>query len=326
VTENADRLRYVDAVHAEYASARIWDYLRYDEAGDLWINDLRVSDALVRYGAPLEIVDTTIIQRRCHEWEALCRGVAADEGYGGRLRFLYAAKANMASEVAGAAYRSGWGAECSSRQDLMHLQWLRAHGLLPEGVRVVCNGFKLPASRFTLPMPRPPAPAGTVVLPPGNLAPQLRQMTYAATILSMARAGWDIVPVLDQGEVPGFAGRDGPPMDVGLRMKLGRADSRQELAGLVSRFGMDQPTLLRTADAVARSGNLRLVALHGMVGAAETIPADQFVKGLLLAADSWVKLKRQHASLVEINVGGGMPPLSEPYDSDSASSQRASED
>mgnify|MGYP001151953695 CR=1 FL=1 len=43
------------------------------------------------------------------------------------------------------------------------------------------------------------------------------------------------------------------------------------LPGLQSRFGMDVPTLLETADAIAASGNLRLTALHGMVGGAEAL-------------------------------------------------------
>ena len=80
----------------------------------------------------------------------------------GRLRYLYAAKANMASEVAHAAYRSGWGAETSSRQDLMHLEWLGTRGLLLPDLRVVCNGFKLPASRFTVPVERPGPPARSI--------------------------------------------------------------------------------------------------------------------------------------------------------------------
>jgi diaminopimelate decarboxylase len=312
--EQESRCTYLDRIRADLGPSGVWDYLRYDEHGLCWINGLRVVDALRRYGAPLEIVDTTLVVRRCAEWRALCHDVAAGLGYPGAFHFLYAAKANMASEVAHAAYRSGWGAETSSRQDLIHLEWLRREGLVPEGMRVVCNGFKLARDKFTLPQPDPGAARSSVVLPPGNLASLVRDATYAEAIIAMARDGWHVQPVLDLGELDAFSGPAAPALDVGLRMKLGRVRNLEELDSLVNRFGMDLPALTRTADQVAASGNLRLVSLHGMVGAAETIPPDEYVAGLLVAADVWVELASRHPSLRELNVGGGMPPLGEPYD------------
>ena len=304
---------YRQAVEALWGAARIWDYLRYDAAGDLWINDLRVEDAALAFGTPLEIVDTTIVERRCAEWMALSRRVAAEVGYPGRLGYLYAAKANMASEITHAAYRSGWGAETSTVQDLDHLLWLDRQGLVPVRPRVVCNGFKLPPA-VVRGRRQSAAPVSTVALPVDRVSPAVRGATYAERILEMAADGWEITPILDQGELGTFTAAGAPPMAVGLRLKFGRVTRRAALEGLVSRFGFEAADLPAAADAVAAAGHLRLTTLHAMVGAAETIPVEDFVASLVLAGEVWAQLRQRHPSLTELNMGGGVPPLSEPYD------------
>lgn len=305
---------YLEAVRAEHADSGMWDYLRYDASGDLWINDLRVRDAIGLYGAPLEIVDTTIVERRCREWRALAESVRHELRYPGRLRYLYAAKANMASEVAHAAYRSGWDAETSSRQDLVHLSWLREHGLLPAGLRVVCNGFKPPLHRYSLPTGDGAIASAGIDLPTDTLGDRVRDVTYAEAIVALCRAGWDIVPILDEDELDAFVGPGLPEISLGLRMKLGRVRTATELDAWVSRFGMTRAALAEAARAIDGSANARLTVLHAMVGAAETIPVEPYVDGLLLGARVWADLRSRHPHLVELNMGGGVPPLSEPYD------------
>ena len=207
---------YRAAVEDLWAETRIWDYARYDGAGDLWINDIRVRDAAAAFGTPLEIVDTTILERRSAEWMALCREVAGARNYPGTLRYLYAAKANMASEITHAAYRNGWHAETSSTQDLAHLLWMREHGLLPEGIRVVCNGFKPAPEHYHLPQSAAERdPAGSAGLPLPALTSALSGVhtaPYAQQIVDMARDGWDICPILDQGELEYFSRPEVPPM------------------------------------------------------------------------------------------------------------------
>jgi arginine decarboxylase len=302
--------RLIEEAHAD---AAIWDYVRYDDEGQLWINGLKVADAIAAYGSPLEIVDTTLVERRCADWITLTREVAERVGYVGRLDYLYAAKANMASEVAHAAYRSGWGAETSSRQDLDHLQWLADNDLLPDGLRVVCNGFKLPPSFLGRPQPDAVSSESAVTLPPDTLSRTVRDASYAESIVRMARDGWAICPILDQDELATFLEPGTPTMDVGLRMKHGRVSNAAELTRLVSRFGLDQATLRQDAARIAASGHLRFTTLHAMVGAATTIPVDEFADALLFAGGVWASLRRDHETLSELNIGGGIPPLSEPY-------------
>lgn len=310
---------YRAAVAARYGDSRIWDHLRYDDAGELWFNDLRLSDAVAACGTPLEVVDTTVIERRCAEWMALTRGVAAAIGYPGRLHYLYAAKANMAAEVTHAAYRSGWHAETSGTQDLRHLMWLADRGLLPEGMRVVCNGFKLPPGRPAVGAAAGDAAGGLAAAAGGLTVPRADRLalgvdgSYAGTIVALRRAGWDIQPILDAGELPVFAAA-GVPFEVGLRLKFGPVVDRPTLDACVSRFGLSVEQVAAAADAVAAAPNLTLTTLHAMVGAAEAIPVADMVAAYRVAGAVWAELRRSHPTLRELNLGGGVPPLAEPYD------------
>ncbi len=305
---------YRQAVASLWDESAIWDYLRYDDDGQLWVNDLRVIDAVGRYGSPLEIVDTTLVERRAREWMDLSRAVAEETGYPGRLGYLYAAKANMASEVAHAAYRAGWHAETSSSQDLTHLAWLHERGLLPEGLRVACNGFKLPPALYGRPASDTPPAASRITLPENTLSAVLRDTAYADQIVEFARRGWDITPILDSGELAHFSAPGNPEMNVGLRLRCGPARSMADLDRLESRFGMDRHELAAAASAIAQIPHLRLTTFHAMVGAAQTIPVPTFVESLLLAARIWATLRREHEALREFDMGGGVPPLGEPYD------------
>lgn len=304
---------YRAAVAARYGDCRIWDHLRYDDAGDLWFNDLRLSDAVAACGTPLEVVDTTVVERRCTEWMTLTRGVAAALGYPAPLHYLYAAKANMAAEVAHAAYRSGWHAETSGTQDLRHLSWLAARGLLPDGMRVVCNGFKLPPGLPAVGAGDGAPAVGGVAVPRADRIALGVDGSYAGTIVALRRSGWDIQPILDAGELPTFAAA-GVPFEVGLRLKFGPIVDRPALSACVSRFGLSIEQVAAAADAVDAAPNLTFRTLHAMVGAAETIPVADMVAAYRVAGAVWAELRRGHPTLRELNLGGGVPPLAEPYD------------
>ncbi len=321
---------YRQAVEELWEGLGIWDYLRYNVEGQLWINDLRVVDAALRYRTPLEIVDTTIVERRAAEWQKLSQQVADQANYAGRLQYYYAAKANMASEIAHAAYRSGWNAETSSVQDLAHLKWLRANELLPQGTKVVCNGFKLPPEAYETsgrgsrdgPDGRGSrdGPDGQSVrgiaptLPADTLSRALRNRTYSEQIVALAREGWDITPILDTGEAHYFAEAGTPPMRVGLRLRAGRVSSVEELDKLETRFGMSRHELAAAAQVVADAAHLELGVIHAMIGAAQAIPVPVYLDSVAACASVWASLRPHHELLTELNLGGGVPPLGDDYD------------
>ncbi len=310
---------YLEAIQKAWGGLAIWDYLRYDAAGDLWINSLRVHDALVRFGSPLEIVDTTILERRAREWMALAREVAEQTRYPGGLGFLYAAKANMSSEIVSAALRAGWGLETSAAQELANIAWLKTHGLVPPGTRIVCNGFKLPPLETG---PRPtdaqrkaasPRSGPSVQLPASGIATGIRDQTYVQRISAFAREGWDITPILDEGELPSFLAAGSPRMNVGFRLKFGLVHDAASLSAHVSRFGVSEERVDALMTDAESAPHLAVTTLHAMVGAAETFPIERLVEAKAYAASVWARLRVRHPTLTELNLGGGIPPLGETY-------------
>lgn len=282
-------LKYRDIIAPEIKPMA--EFLRYDREGNLWINDLRVIDAVRKYGSPLEIVETTIIEKRCRQWAELTAGVAAEVGFTGGFVFAYANKANMAAEVALAAYRSGWGVEASGAQDLADFHWLAEHGLVDRKLPIICNGFKfLPSS--------------------GE-----KELSYFEYIVNMQGSGFNPLPVLDTGEFELFTQRGVPSMEVGLRLKFGQVTNDKQLETLISRFGMTWGELVNTAGKTENTDHLTFSLLHTMVGAAQTIPVKTFAESLLFAADKYFALKQMgHQNLKYLDIGGGIPPLSERYD------------
>lgn len=311
---------YKDKITEMYPDSGIWDYLRYDEEGDLWINNLRIKDAIEHVastdssGTPLEITDTTIIERRTKEWEQLTQKVAQKVGYTGGFEYFYAAKANRASEFVHAALRSGWNSETSSKQDLDDLAFMETQGLIDKSqLKIINNGFKLPPdNRWDVIRAEASGDVGTVVFEQFERNEPERIDTYAETIIAMRKKGFQIAPILDSGEVDYFL-KNAPDMEVGLRLKFGKVSTEEELHKLTSRFGMKWDELRQTADKIDASDNLKLTMLHTMVGAAETIKEEEFAQHLSLALDKYYTLKATHASLTHLNIGGGIPPMSEKY-------------
>jgi diaminopimelate decarboxylase len=129
--ENAQNVPYLKHVEAKYGHLPIWDYLKYDQEGNLWFNGVRLMDIVNNEhgGTPLEIVDPSIAEARSRQWAKLARKVKRDTGYEGRLTNFYATKAAGAAEIMAAAVKAGWQLETSSEQDLINIEWAYDNGL-----------------------------------------------------------------------------------------------------------------------------------------------------------------------------------------------------
>lgn len=315
-------ISYREIVMREHGNSRMWDYLSYDGKGDLIINGLRVVDAVEhvaaidKEGTPLEITDTTIIERRAHEWEDLTRETAAEVGYTGGFEYYYACKANRTAEAVHAAIRAGWNIETSSKQDIDDLAFLARYGLLDKSVKIVCNGFKLPPdNRWDVVREQTGPDIPGIIYDEGIVGHAVDgDNTYAEKIIRRQKEGFLIAPVLDTGEVDYFIQNSPMGSEVGLRLKFGKVADEYNLARLNSRFGMTFQDLQESADKISQSPNLTLTTLHTMVGAAELMPVDEFTNHLLFAADKYFQLARNYPTLKYLNIGGGIPPLSDEYD------------
>ncbi len=313
--------KYKDKVRELYPDSGMWDYLRYDEEGNLWINNLRIKDVIEDVatsdysGTPLEITDTTIIERRTKEWEQLTQRVAEKVGYTGGFEYFYAAKANRASEFVHAAIRTGWNSETSSKQDLDDLSFLESQGLIDKSkLKIINNGFKLPPdNRWDRVREEAETNKSTVIFEHSKETESEPIATYAETIIEMRKKGFNIAPILDSGEVDYFI-NNALQMEVGLRLKFGKVSTDEELSKLTSRFGMKWDELQKEADRIDDSCNLELTMLHAMVGAAETIKEEDFAQHLSFGLDKYFALKATHNKLTYFNIGGGIPPMSEKYD------------
>ncbi len=315
--ERVSRVSYRDTIQERTRGQRIWDYLSYNEAGELIVNGIPIMVLIERYGTPLEIVDTTLIERRTKEWKALVTEVAGRTGYQGSFEYFYAAKANMSAEIALAAYRAGWQAETSGAQDLNNIYWLYRRGLIKtQDLKIICNGFKLPPNQYNNRNSRPKNQQIPGITFHDDLATldETEEIQYADLIALMRQVGFEIVPILDKGELTHFSqAGEIPQMDVGLRLKFGKVDTDEALDQLESRHGLTWTEMQVEAAKIAKSDHLNLTTFHAMVGAAETIDNDTFVNSLLFGLDKYFQLRKSHPSLTHFNMGGGMVPLSTNY-------------
>ncbi len=308
-------LSYVDRIREAHRDSHIWDYLRYNREGDLWLDGVRLAD-VIQFGTPLEIVDTRIVKRRANEWVELTRRIAQEVGYQGGFKDFYASKANMSLEVAATAYAAGWLQETTSTQDLINIEYLLQQRLLrKESTDIICNGFFLPSQNFGNPRESKDIRSPNVIFQADGAVEPAGEISYLSRIESMRDQGYRITPIIyDRDELRYLLTKKGA-FNIGLRLKFGKVTNDTDLAQLQSRFGMTWEELQEAANLAGRSDNqLRFTMLHAMVGAAENIPIDTFDRSLQFAAEKYFELRAKHDTLQYLNIGGGIPPRSEKYD------------
>ncbi|MGE5139116.1 MAG: hypothetical protein ACM3JD_06640 [Rudaea sp.] len=310
---------YLRVIRRE-VSPKAWDLVGYNARNELELNGTGLSflEAVQRYGSPLEVRDTTIVERRCREWKKLGLEAALKVGYDPRkLEYVYATKARERAEVVMAAYKSGFGLETSGSQNLEDIKWLALQGLIRlKGMRVIHNGFKPEPHTETEPQDE------DAEYKPGRIdfvqAPHQVEATadvpYAEYINLIRSLGADSIVVLDSAELNEFAQPEVPAMQVGIRLKWGKFTTDAQAETYINRFGMSWEEAQATAETLQGVSHLTLTMLHTMVSAAEDIPIDMFVDSLMLAADKYLFLKAKYPSMKYLNIGGGVPPLSEKYD------------
>ena len=310
---------YLKTIRHE-SNPKSWELIGYNSRNELELTGTGLSflEAVRRYGSPLEVRDTTIVERRCREWKTMGREAAHKTNYDpGKLEYAYASKARERAEVVLAAYKSGFGIETSGSQNLEDIKWLAQHNLITlKGLRLIHNGFK--------PEPHMDSDAQESVshYKPGRIefvdvphqVAATADVPYADYINLIRSLGANSVVVLESGELNEFAQPgEVPSMEVGLRLKWGKFSADTEAGAYTNRFGMTWEEALSTAETLQRIGHLKLTMLHTMVSAAEDIPVEKFVASLMLAADKYFALKQKYPQMQYFNIGGGVPPLSENY-------------
>lgn len=227
--------------------------------------------------SPLEIVYLPLIRHRITFMNQVFAQAIQEVGYNGRFHYTYASKANAAEEVIRTTLGAGAHHEMSSSVDVDIARLMVKNGRLSPDRMVICNGFKPVGSR------------------------------YSQGILQLKQHHANLIPVLeDLSEVAPFITSD-LPFEMGLRQKsYGHHHNTAEMEAANSRFGLDTPTLWKTADYIAAAPNLTLKLYHCMVGSQIT-DAKDFVNRLKPGMEIYAQLRQRHHALSIFDFGGGMP-------------------
>ena len=117
------------------------DYLSIKD-GILHYQGINSMDLLGKYGTPLEVSYTDLINERVKDLKGLFAQSIKKNKYLGTYSYAYATKANYSSEAVVTALNNTDLIETSSNNDLGILEELHNKGILPAGYTIICNGFK----------------------------------------------------------------------------------------------------------------------------------------------------------------------------------------
>lgn len=303
---------------------RFWDFVGYDDQGDLHIGGVSIPEIITAVGTPVRITLPEIAYHRAKQWRSLSQEIAKNVGYTGGLDYYYATKASPISPIVGAALAAGWKIETSSEQDLFNLRELLEEPSYRSAIlsgKIICNGYKGHPSRYNRPEVGAPLPKNMSVVGEIN---QLRRSggdSYAEMIVTLAQAGVEISPIIDSlDELDYFLQPiEIPPMKMGVRAKsYGLAKAHNDRDSLVSRHGLDRESMNEAVERVLASKTHQLFMFHSMIGAAEAIDPATFVDSLMVMGREFFELRSRYPQLKEtmnqFNMGGGVPALGFGYD------------
>jgi diaminopimelate decarboxylase len=312
---------YMERMAEKYKGLRFWEYLNYDEEGDLYLRGLRVLDIIGSIseathnhhpGTPLKIDNPEIMTQRAQEFIQLAERVKKSIGYRGGIKLLYATKASFEATSVVAAYAGGANIETSSEQDLENIRRLNAFGkeIISKNTTIVCNGFKPNPNRLDSLPRRVVKKIHRVIGEVGDTIHNTGQR-YAEMIIKMRKDGYkNIVPIFDSVAEVGYLKRSGLSINCGLRFKAyDAAKYDADYDHLVARHGTDRAGMFEAAEAIAKTKNLTLTTFHAMVGANEMIPMDKHIDALMKAAELFFELKKKYPTLHVFNMGGGLRPF-----------------
>lgn len=298
VERTINQTPYKEILRSELRNPAFGENFRY-EHGDLMLNpveggrrnSIRVMDLLSRYGenGVIQITDLGRVEQRARKLQQIFAKSARAVGYPeDKIQLHFAFKANTKGPFVLSALTAGLNAETSGEFDLFNIQRMISEGLIDPKIKVISNGFKLEP-------------------------PQNGDMGYAQRIIYAHQKGLNVLPVLENGELPFFI-KHGKNMDIGLRLKFGQVTNANDLDSLVSRFGLSLSELTKEAHIVKNSDNLKFTMLHAMITAAHTIEPHALAESALFAARIYAELKKENPSLTHLNFGGGFPTVDSGFD------------
>jgi len=257
------------------------DYLRI-ENNKLYYEDICLPDLCERFGAPLEVAYTEMINKRVKELKKIFSDTICENEYSGKYYYAYATKANYYSEVVTTATNYCDFLETSSGYDLNIIDKLLEKKIIPQNYTVLCNGFKT--------------------------------SVYLDKIIELRRKNVNVIPVLDNiNELNMFSNIDkGIKINIGIRLNideqmLSQNAEENAIDKIDSRFGMNKEELLYAINKIEENSNLNFEVLHFHLGGTIT-DIDEYIKLFAkIYEEYYCLIKPKCKSLKYFDFGGGLP-------------------
>jgi len=243
-----------------------------EEKGNLFWNDLPLTDIIAQYGTPLRLTYLPKISQQIQKARRLFNSSMANNNYRGDYHYCYCTKSSHFQFVVEEALKNKVHIETSSAFDFEILKKMEEKKKVKKDGYVICNGFK----------------------------PQ----RYIDRILEAFNSGYNIIPVLDNLDELEKYGNPTSPMNIGIRIA---AEEEPKYEFYTSRLGVRYNDIVPFYQQRLQSNpSFKLKMLHFFIDTGIK-DVNYYWTEFHKALDVYCDLKKICPDLSAINLGGGMP-------------------
>ncbi len=254
--------------------------LRDIKDGELYYNGYNLTKLAKEYGTPLKVTFLDVITEHITSLKKAFNEAILTTGYKGKFYYLNANKANYSKEEIETSFIAGDGLETSSYYDLLlTLKMFDKHQEFKDKL-IVSNGLKL--------------------------------NDYLDEIIKAHNNGFNIIDIIDDIREYEYLKKTNLPIKVGFRVHL---SSLYEADVPDDRFGLKDDEINYILEDI-KNTNLVLTTIHYHQRGFDYIES-KFKENLLKAFNYYLKAKNLYSSVVNFDIGGGMPlPIDENFNYD----------
>lgn len=254
------------------------DYLKIVD-NKLYYEDICLQELCKRYGTPLEIAYTDMINKRIKELKKIFKKAIDKNKYSGKYYYAYATKANYYSEVVTTATNYCNFLEASSGYDLNIIDKLLEKDIISKGYTVLCNGFK---TKY-----------------------------YINKIIDLRKKEINVVPIIDNLEELNMILKinEEIKLNVGIRINIDNEMTAKNsfMEKIDSRFGMKKEEIVYALKEINKKSNLNFEILHFHLGGTITDIDDYINLFAHIYEENYCAIKKDYNSLKYFDFGGGLP-------------------
>lgn len=244
-----------------------------EEKGNLFWNDLPLTDIIAQYGTPLRLTYLPKITQQITKARRLFNSAIANNNYRGDYHYCYCTKSSHFAFVVEEALKSKVFIETSSAFDFELIKRMEEKKKIKKDGYIICNGFK----------------------------PQ----RYIDKIMEAFNNGYkNIIPVMDNLDELEKYGTPNEPMNIGIRIA---AEEEPKYEFYTSRLGVRYNDIVPFYEQKLKNNpNFKLKMLHFFIDTGIK-DVNYYWTEFHKALDVYCDLKKICPELDSINLGGGMP-------------------